>query len=258
MVVKDIKVLVVITLCLLLGVSMWNFLGGLVGGGLNLLGGLFGQSNQSAINQQNIQQARYMAQNAIQMRVKDAQAAGINPLAALGSSFAPSAATAVGSDALPEAMSSMGQNLSRAAQAYGDATSKATQLDNEYKQAQIDLVHSETAKNLVASKAVVASQPGTPPGLGITDASGNAVKTLPALFRDYSARPGRITLLDPDAQRSVFSGVPGAVTYPALAAALIQKNAANILDYPGPAGVPLTRGDFLRWADRQAEWFGGM
>lgn len=237
---------------------MLPLLGPLMSGAASLIGGIFGQANQQRVNSANQVAAQYMAQNAIQMRVKDAQAAGINPLAALGSSFSPSPAVAVGSNALQEGIQGMGQSLGRAAQAYGDSVSRSVQLDNEYKQAQIDLVHSETAKNLVASKAAVAAQPGTPPGLGLYDPNGNPIKTLPRLFKDYSAGPGRVTLLDPDAQRSVFSGVPGAVTYPALAAALIAKNAANVLGSAGPSGVPLTRGDVMRWGDVQGSWFGGM
>lgn len=144
---------------------MWNFLGGVGGGLLNLVGGLFGQSNQRSINQQNIAASQLAAQNSIQWRVQDAIKAGINPLAALGSNFQASAPSIVGSDAMPQAFHGMGQNLSRAAQAYADSVSKSAQLDNEYKQAQIDLTHSETAKNLVASRAVTAHQPGSPPGL---------------------------------------------------------------------------------------------
>lgn len=134
---------------------------------MNLVGGLFGQANARSLTTQNAIFAQQAAQNSVQWRVQDAIKAGINPLAALGSNFQASAPTAVGSDALLNAFNAMGQNLSRAAQAYGDSVSKSLQLDNEYKQAQIDLVHSETAKNLVASRAVTASQPGSPPGFRV-------------------------------------------------------------------------------------------
>lgn len=241
-----IAVLVVIIPSQRSGVDMLGFLGSLLSSGASLVGGLFGQKNQAAINQQNINEANYLASNAIRMRVADAKAAGINPLAALGSSFSPSAPQAVGSDALSTGISGMGQNIGRALQAYGDANSKAAELDNAYKQAQIDLVHSETAKNLVASQAAVAAQPGTPPGLGILDASGNPVKTLPQMFTSYSPAPGArpIKVLTPAAQQSVFSGVPGAVTYPEISGWLVDQ-------YVPPASLP-SRGDVLRWMQNRA------
>lgn len=247
MVVKVTKVLVAITLCLLLGANMWGFLGNLLSGAASLVGGLFGQSNQQKINQANIANQDYLASHAIRLRVRDAQAAGINPLAALGSNFAPGPATQVASDALPNAMSNMGQNLSRAAQAYQDSISRAAELDNQYKQAQIDLTNSETAKNIAASHAALVSQPGTPPGLGVVDASGNPIKTLPRLTKDYQTPSGgRMTLLDPDAQRSVFSGVPGAVLYPWIASEL---GLANIPEHPsGPLGsIQRYIPDFGNW-----------
>jgi hypothetical protein len=59
-------------------------LSALIGGGMSLIGGLMNTSSAQAINTQNLQQQMWLAQNAIQMKVKDANKAGINPLAALG------------------------------------------------------------------------------------------------------------------------------------------------------------------------------
>lgn len=133
---------------------------------MNLIGGLFGQSEQEKINQQNIQQAQFMASNAIQMRVNDAKKAGINPLAALGSSFSPSPPQLVGSDALPNAIGAMGQNVSRAAQAYGDTISKSAELDNALKEAQIKQIEASTVDTLArASKNAQLVAPGSPPTL---------------------------------------------------------------------------------------------
>ena len=74
----------------------------LVGGGLNLLGGLFGSSAQDKANRRNIALAREqmrfqerMRDTAVQARVKDLRAAGINPiLAGMDAAASPAGQTA--------------------------------------------------------------------------------------------------------------------------------------------------------------------
>lgn len=253
--VKVIKVLVVIIPLVLLGVDMDPLLGGVVGAGANLVGGIYGQRNQAAINTANINAAQNAAMYGIEWRVADAKRAGINPLAALGSNFSPGPATAVGSNALGAGVGAAGQDIARAFQAYGDKLSKSAELDNQLKQSQIDQINATTAGEMLRnSKMATMSQPGTPPGLGILDPSGNPVKTAKRLYEDYSTGTGqRVTLFSPDAQRSIFSGVPGAVTYPALAADLAVKNLPRVYG-------PMIRPDTWRWLEQHSydpSLFGG-
>lgn len=106
-------------------------LGGLISAGANLIGGLIGNKNQREINETNVDVSREYAQSGIQWRVADAKAAGIHPLVALGSNYQPSAPISVGSSALPDAFSSMGQSLGRAADSVltREERNKKTQLD---------------------------------------------------------------------------------------------------------------------------------
>lgn len=223
---------------------MLSFLGSLAGGAANLIGGLFGQRNQEKINQENIAQSQYMARNAIQMRVEDARRAGINPLAALGSSFSPTPPQLVGSDAVPSAMSNMGQNLSRAGSALQDEFSRKASLENELLKAQTEQIKASTVSEYArASKLAAAAAPGSPPPMPVPlpRSAPHTADTLP-LFQDYRDRLGnRYTLFDPDAQRSIFSGVPGAVSYPALATAMTLENARQT--------APVVRGDLQRLMD---------
>lgn len=111
-------------------------LGELLAAGSSLLGGLLGKSSQDKANEINQQNAannialqREFAQNGIQWKVADATKAGIHPLYALGASttsFSPVSVGAVGSSALPNALTSMGQSLSRAASANLAPTERAS------------------------------------------------------------------------------------------------------------------------------------
>lgn len=239
---------------------MWGFLGSLAGGAANLLGGLFGQSQQQRINQQNIQAQMYQNTHAIQERVADAQAAGINPLAALGSSFAPGAAQEVGSSSLQQGMSGMGQELSRAAQAMQDATSKSAQLDLELKRAQIDQINADVVgAQLRNSKlATTFAAPGSPPSVPYNWQLGGPSdprphRGMPDLYKTYWAGDHPLTLLDPDAQRSVFSGVPGAVTFPEIAGGLLKQNLGNVGERIGDSPY-VPRPDVFRSLDLSNPW----
>lgn len=98
-------------------------MGGLSAGS-SLLGGLLNRNSASAANQQNqynaalnMQQQREFAQNGIQWKVADAKKAGIHPLYALGAQTTAFSPVSVGSTAdtsMGNAVSNMGQDLSRA------------------------------------------------------------------------------------------------------------------------------------------------
>lgn len=106
------------------GFDFSSLSGPLIGAGVSLAGGLLSQkasANQAAyVSSMNYKQAKEFAHNQIQWRVSDAKKAGIHPLVALGASGYQSAPTAVGADtsALSNGLSEMGQNLSRAFNAY--------------------------------------------------------------------------------------------------------------------------------------------
>lgn len=120
------------------GFNIGSLAGPLIGAGASLVGGLASQrlaSNQAAyVSSMNYKQAKEFAQNQIQWRVADAKKAGIHPLAALGASLYQASPQAVGADtsALGNGLSEMGQNLSRAYDAY------QTREDRLREQAKVD------------------------------------------------------------------------------------------------------------------------
>lgn len=142
--------------------SIFNLIGGALGG----LGSFFGsQQNaqaQEQINSQNIAEQEAFAKNGIQWKVADAKAAGINPLAALGastSSFSNVVAPQPGAG-----LGAAGQSIGRAIastqseddRAYSDATRS---LDLQARQLQNDLL----ASQIRASDARLVNQPGNGP-----------------------------------------------------------------------------------------------
>ena len=84
-----------------------------------VIGGLIGGKNQKDSNAQNAAYQKEFAQHGIRWKVEDAKAAGLHPLAALGSStatFSPSFKS-----------DNMGQDISRAINAVGTAADRWTQ-----------------------------------------------------------------------------------------------------------------------------------
>lgn len=91
-------------------------LGPLIGAGASLLGGFLGRQHQDEQRARNEQLQREFAQSSIQWKVADAKKAGIHPLYALGApSISP--AVSVQGDPMASAVSSMGQDISRAVNA---------------------------------------------------------------------------------------------------------------------------------------------
>lgn len=99
-------------------------IGPIISAGANLIGGLIGSSNTAKANAAAAQQAELnrqmqmdFAQRGIRWKVRDAQAAGIHPLYALGantSTYSPVSLGVTADTSLPNAMANMGQDLSRA------------------------------------------------------------------------------------------------------------------------------------------------
>lgn len=96
----------------------------LVGAGSSFIGGLMNQDAQRSanalnrkLNNDNIQLQREFAQNGVSWKVEDAKRAGIHPLYALGAnthSFAPASIGATADTSMGDAVSNMGQDISRA------------------------------------------------------------------------------------------------------------------------------------------------
>lgn len=146
-------------------------IGALISGGSSLLGGILGGNRADAQAEQNRQMQLAFAQNAIQWKVEDAKKAGVHPLFALGAStgsFTPVANNS--GEILGDAVSKMGQNLGRAAEAGGDKESKAllmtkARLEVENQGLQNDILRQKIASDIrVQSQAAGSPPAGVPAG----------------------------------------------------------------------------------------------
>lgn len=173
--------------------------GSAIGAVGSLIGGNQASNNAAALANMNYKAQKEFAQNGIRWKVADAKAAGIHPLYALGSS--PASFTPVqgytGDNGISDAFAHFGQGISRAVQAkmtkeereqlaIKQAIQDSLMLD-EYRQrseknrAEIELLKSETARNLAASKMALSRQSQVPsmPSVGVPDSiPGQGDKTL--------------------------------------------------------------------------------
>lgn len=122
---------------------MWEQI---VGAGISAIGSLLGgrknQKAQAEANRENYEAQKEFAQHGIRWKVEDAKAAGLHPLFALGgagASFAPSA-----QPVMNNGYAEAGQNLSRAATAFGD---------KQLQSAQIEALKAGAAKDLALAQA---------------------------------------------------------------------------------------------------------
>lgn len=124
---------------------MWDFLGGLVGGIGDVFGSIMNTSSQQSINAANLQQQMAIASGAqLPALVRNANAAGINPLAVLGQS-APGGMAAVGTNP-GMAMSSAGKGLQEAF-----AGAKRDELfEQQLLKAKVDVANARIAGNNAA------------------------------------------------------------------------------------------------------------
>lgn len=89
-------------------------LGDLISAGAKLIGGFFGDKQREAGQEKEIELQKEFAKNGLRWKVEDAKAAGLHPLAALGSSGAAYSPVGLGSNTTAESMGSAGQDISRA------------------------------------------------------------------------------------------------------------------------------------------------
>lgn len=137
-------------------------LGNLIAAGANLIGGFMGQKSQEKMADKNIQLQQEFAKKGIRWKVKDAKAAGLHPLAALGASTHSFSPVTVG-DSLSPAIGAAGQDLSRAID--------STRTQPERVQAISDTVQRLQVQNMALKNEYLAAQiarvkqPGNGPGL---------------------------------------------------------------------------------------------
>ncbi|AXH77662.1 MAG: DNA pilot protein [Microviridae sp.] len=137
----------------------------LLGAGTKLLGGMMSEDSADKRAAQNIAMQREFAQQGVSWKVADAKRAGISPLAALGASTNSFSNVVGGEGKVGEAVSDMGQDISRAATAASSGEQKSmlmksAALDIEKKGLENDLLKTE-----LADKARKISAPGQPPGI---------------------------------------------------------------------------------------------
>jgi len=134
-----------------------------IGAAADLAGGLVDQYFNQKAAKKSWKQQKKVLQNQVQWRVADAVKAGLHPLAALGVNPASGPSAQVGSG-LGSALSSMGQNIGRAAEAAltpaDKLAARSALLGLEQQQANIDLTKAQLAG---AQKALLTS--GSTPGI---------------------------------------------------------------------------------------------
>lgn len=141
-------------------------IGELIGAGASILGGLMGNKANEKASQKQYEQQKEFAQSGIQWKVKDAEAAGVHPLYALGANTTSYAPQSVGGPDF-SFMSQAGQNIGRAidstrsnpaklnamAQTAQAVQLEGLQLDNDIKRASLN------------SALALTNQTGSAPGL---------------------------------------------------------------------------------------------
>lgn len=170
-----------------------------IGAVTDLAGGLVDQYfNQKAADKSYKFQKKVL-QNQVQWRVADAVKAGLHPLAALGVNPASGPSSMIGSS-LGSSISNMGQNISRAAEAYltpqDKIAARSALLNLEQQQANIDLTRSQIAgaqKALLtqgATPGVASRLPSPPASLPIPGTTSRLNVKYPNLGSDAEAHYG--------------------------------------------------------------------
>lgn len=168
-----------------------------ISSGTNFLGGLLGRSqqdklyeDQKRLAEQNRRDQMWLAENSIKIKVRDAQEAGIHPLYALGAqplNFSPVSVGSPGPDPMSTALSSMGQDISRAVSAYAGPSARAKAVTEVAAQQEVTannlkLENMDLQNKILRSKLVTMNQPGTPPGIEFPVPENKKVEERPPLM----------------------------------------------------------------------------
>lgn len=141
-------------------------LGELLGAGASILGGIMGNKANAKAAEQQYQHQKEFAQSGIQWKVKDAEAAGIHPLYALGANTVSYSPQSVGGPDF-SFLGQTGQNLGRAIDATRSMPAKleALSLTTAHLQNEGLAIDNETKKLRLASAARLANQTQLTPGV---------------------------------------------------------------------------------------------
>ncbi len=185
--------------------------GSLISGAASLAGSFIGSSSQSEANDAMLANAakdrqlqRNFAKKGIRWRVKDAQAAGIHPLYAMGASlptYSPSGIN-LGAKRSGEGLARAGQDIGRAisatqTQPERDLSIARSALENKYLEAQILKLTRENQTGPPLPNAM--DLPGGMPGQGSFPGRHPSVVTLPRQINaSASGEPGRAAGAVPD------------------------------------------------------------
>lgn len=210
-------------------------LGSIIGGIGSIVGGLFGMRGAQAgarsavrgskinaraalrASNKNLKYQMRFAKHGIRWRAKDAKAAGIHPLAALGAqttAFSPSFVSGNPGDGMIEAgriqaagADSMGQSIGRAAAAFGDIDDRNTAY--LAKMQELQLQNAQLNNAVLASQVANLNQPGNPPASPtnrwLVDGQGQTTLSRTPLIQD---QPLKRVVAHPEAA----SQEPGSVT----------------------------------------------
>lgn len=150
----------------------------------NLLGGLMGQSSASSARshaeemfEKNVQLQKEFAQTGIRWKVEDARLAGVHPLYALGAqthSFSPIAINSPADNSMANAVSNIGQDVSRAVNQTRTGSERQTAYVTALQGLQLEKgrVDLDIAKTELASRIARLNQQSGP---GLPSAQGNMI-----------------------------------------------------------------------------------
>lgn len=136
-------------------------IGDLISAGTKLLGGYFSDKETAKQQEANRALQREFAQSGIQWKVADAKAAGVHPLAALGTSVS-MPAVSVQPSAMGAAIGSMGQDISRAIASTASPDTRASMYSNSMMELNLEnaKLRNEMLKNQIASSFARLGQGG--------------------------------------------------------------------------------------------------
>ena len=181
-----------------------------------------GRDSAEDINNQNIQNQREFATNALTWKAGDARRAeaayGINPLALLGAQTS-SFQNVVGDNSLGQGIAAAGQDLGRAANALTDHQERKAQLDEDLVKAQIANINSQTVQNQAAASNMATRVTSATPGLR----PGMKSKTLP-LYSTYVDPDGNKVLLPSDKASSSLQNMASWPSNAAIGLDLFSRN----------------------------------